>query len=975
MSSARIDISLSVNDRVLLHLADYMRFKDRWEAPFETTQEGMGRVLGLRQTHVSRAMQKLKELGYVDEITAHVKGGRRKRKVYFCSKDGVEYVRNMMGEIGSRVIPCRTAKGRMVKKRLHSIIESLRGRMSTLEMIELVSGKDGIDETDLQTAGKEKHHERSVFDADEAPIVERFFGRTDEIEQIINWLESDSIRIIFVHGLAGIGKSSLISRVVEGYRNRRHVFWHRIHQWDDLRSVLHRTSEFLTLSGMEEMGKDMEDKGAVEGDVSVRALAEKLSKLEAILVFDDFQKAAGEIRALFGSLFPAITGESRSRLVVVSRSYEPFYEYSEVLKGNKVGEMHLTGLDEDSSKEMMEAAEITGDGFRQLYEITGGHPLYLELVKDLGASAPSPDFKTFVEREIFNKLSQAEKRMLRVASVHRYPVDSAGLLLDDELEYGVLSGLVAKSLLQRKSDMYDIHDLIREFFYGSLTRTSRMNCHGLAAGHYQGMLLKGRMTGNDEREEFLFIEMLYHLSGAHEHAKAIERAIEGSGKYVFRRYGELLSIIGGIDEDELESDSRAELQTLKGDCHLHLGEADRALEYYEENLRGLGKGRERGDKIAEIYTRIGNVYGEKGDLTRTIEFHRKSMKLLEKYENRKGLAKIYNNLGVDFRRKGDYEGALYYFNKGLELLEAMNERIGLSITYDNVARTQLLSGELAAARRNYRKSLEMAGKARYRIGILRAYYHLGRLASRKGDAASALDHLGRASELIRRLSDRQKIRELSVIAAIPLEIGDILHERGQYSDALFHFNRSLKLIMDAKGEYSAIAGRSERSGRELESDRIHRIMEESPDGGSSIRTSEVGTLGNILFRRARAYTAMEDHENAVRDNRLAGEVFEFVGEHRNAIKADLALGSAYLSLEKFDKAMAVYGKSLRELLEEGEEIGAISALSNIGKVHEKRGEREEAARCYEKSLARSGRAGYDFGIRTATENLKRLKGR
>jgi len=118
---------------------------------------------------------------------------------------------------------------------------------------------------------------------------------------------------------------------------------------------------------------------------------------------------------------------------------------------------------------------------------------------------------------------------------------------------------------------------------------------------------------------------------------------------------------------------------------------------------------------------------------------------------------------------------------------------------------------------------------------------------------------------------------------------------------------------------------------------------------------------------------MKEHGRAAEDYHLARKIFEFVGEKRDALKAGLVLGSSYLSLQKFDKALAAYGRSLRELKEEGEERGAVSALCNIGKGYERRGETAKSAEYYEKGLHLSKKLGYEYGVRMASGYLDRLR--
>ena len=88
-------------------------------------------------------------------------------------------------------------------------------------------------------------------------------------------------------------------------------------------------------------------------------------------------------------------------------------------------------------------------------------------------------------KEIFSKLSGAEKRLLGALAVFREPMPLEALSGHD-LETDLLDDLVEKGLArQADSEMYDVHDLIREFLTRSLDIGTNNELHAKAVEWYR----------------------------------------------------------------------------------------------------------------------------------------------------------------------------------------------------------------------------------------------------------------------------------------------------------------------------------------------------------------------------------------------------------------------------------------------------------------------------------------------------------
>jgi tetratricopeptide (TPR) repeat protein len=109
--------TLTVAERITLHLSQHQKFKDSYDVPFDVSQDGIAQALLISRAHAAVELKKLKESGEVQERLAHIKRGKNKRKVYFLTTTGeekAEKIRRFAEDRGIDVGPCvdvRRARG------------------------------------------------------------------------------------------------------------------------------------------------------------------------------------------------------------------------------------------------------------------------------------------------------------------------------------------------------------------------------------------------------------------------------------------------------------------------------------------------------------------------------------------------------------------------------------------------------------------------------------------------------------------------------------------------------------------------------------------------------------------------------------------------------------------------------------------------------------------------------------------------
>jgi len=97
-------LTLTVEQRVLLHLWDTPLGDNPWEGRPELTQAGVSEAVGIARKHLPRTLKKLREKERINEETRHVAGAKQRCRVYSLSTEGRKAASDLVGDIHSRIV-------------------------------------------------------------------------------------------------------------------------------------------------------------------------------------------------------------------------------------------------------------------------------------------------------------------------------------------------------------------------------------------------------------------------------------------------------------------------------------------------------------------------------------------------------------------------------------------------------------------------------------------------------------------------------------------------------------------------------------------------------------------------------------------------------------------------------------------------------------------------------------------------------
>jgi hypothetical protein len=89
MNNSAGSIHLTIEERVLVHLLDFINLRKDVVVPPKVTQEGISKAVGTERKHIPRSLKALMEKGLASERITHVIGKPQRMKTYFLTEKGV----------------------------------------------------------------------------------------------------------------------------------------------------------------------------------------------------------------------------------------------------------------------------------------------------------------------------------------------------------------------------------------------------------------------------------------------------------------------------------------------------------------------------------------------------------------------------------------------------------------------------------------------------------------------------------------------------------------------------------------------------------------------------------------------------------------------------------------------------------------------------------------------------------------------
>jgi len=754
----KFKLKLTIEERILSHIREYSKYEHNLQAPFALTQDGIAKAVSVVRSAIPRSMKKLADKGLVKEQIGHVEGVSRRRKIYYLTTAGLVRAQEINEKLERLNCVVVNQDGEEKEVRLSEVNKFLATNFSFLEILEGLTDDGKFDYKSYVVKksteiADDKDSGSYLYYTEKAPKLAYFTGRKIELETLKEWLDGGERKIIIVHGIAGMGKTTLALKLMHEYRSKAHIMWYNFHQWDTLRYFIKTLANFLAELGRRELQRYIETEPVLDLNTVGEILETALSETNTILVIDDFHKAREEIIPIFSLFLELFERRTGTRLLIFSRHIVPFYDRRHVRVKKLVGELRLEGLSISAAKELLEHRGLPGQDLDSIYSLTAGHPLSLELLESGADAEAAPDVRdisSYIQEEIFSKLPEDKRKVLAYASVYRYGAPMEILLEYAPGGFDTLQDLTKRALLEENKGVYTVHDLIKEFFYETQPVSVRTKNHEQAAVYYLNAMeglyasdagaeraqrlekdLQQRFTarGNYDPLGDTVSEALYQLIKSKQYVKAGELAAK-HGEYLVQLdlAQELRELLSLLPLNELSPHSKAMVLLLLGEVYNHLRQFEAAMNYYTEAIEAfrLMHGEVKDPKhMALIYRRMGFIYERQDDWKKALEHHEKSLKLAEKAEDALAISDAYGALGWLYWNAGEHERANDYYDRCIDMAEHINDMPQRAKVYLGMCMSLARRGELEEALEYYEKCLDILERNEDVFKLARAYEGMG----------------------------------------------------------------------------------------------------------------------------------------------------------------------------------------------------------------------------------------------------------
>ncbi|MEG4088898.1 tetratricopeptide repeat protein [Microcoleus sp. Pol12B4] len=645
------------------------------------------------------------------------------------------------------------------------------------------------------------------------PTREAFVGRRRQIQNCLKALKFPSDKVgVLIHGMGGLGKSSLASRLCDRLTEFDKIVWSgKV----DEASLLSKLGDKLPKLQREALQRDDEELKYRLRDLfwALEEMAESSDKTGSggngkpfMLVLDDFENnlesrpnsgdyvLLPEMAMILKALVWAIQETNAPHRLILTCRYDfdspllrDFYKQS--LDGFK-------GADLQKKSSQLEAfapeSQVDEKLKSQAQNLADGNPRLLErlnlvlLAQQLDVTAileqiekTTAEFREdILNQELLKQLSPELTNMLELALVYHLSVPREGIAavcrdivdVDTNIDRAIALGLLEVSpdsslrvprilSLNLPEDSEGLHRQAAEVLYRlwweeaeSSTEEKGLEIHRLA------------MLGKVEK---ITVEIAEVLTRQWNNQSRFREAV--------KTCQETLAVFP--DYRIFHSLARSQAQ---------LGETDAAKKYYQQALDECPPA----DEIvkAAILNNLALIYAHQGEVAKALAFYEQSLELTEKISHLQGKAATLHCLAVIYANQGEVAKALAFYEQSLELQEKIGDVQGKAATLHELAGIYANQGEVAKAISLYEESLKLHEKIGNLQGKAANLHCLAIIYASQGEVVKAISFYQQSLEL------KEKFGDVQGKAATFAMLGQLLAAQGDFDQALNYLQQSLEIL-------------------------------------------------------------------------------------------------------------------------------------------------------------------------------------
>ena len=663
-----------------------------------------------------------------------------------------------------------------------------------------------------------------------------FYGRYNELYEINNTLNDFSTKSgssILITGEAGIGKTSLINKIILSLDLEKNIVlksicynaeedfflkpWHsiftvlgnyvkteKIHLTTSQEQIISYVFPSFNKEIISTKFDNVERIDTTRYEIAVDAIIQMLEKLSEkkniIIIFDDMQWMDKMSRLLLSN----IVSHFGNKKVMLIGSYRDDFENKlspfivPLVNGDLLIKIQLHRFSFDETKnivsEFLPKNNINDSLLTDIYNDTEGNALFLtellKVVKEKGYTHELSSKATNIIKSRIMDLTKEEKTLLNNISLFfdKVSIDCLKILVPfDELHiFDIIESLQEKHLIQELITDKDIfysftHQKIREYIYDTQSIGKKNILHEKIALYFEDCF---KSSGN----KHLYANLIYHYGKCGNIYKSLKYKVENLTDY-YTVYHETYPVFSSESKSFTESEDIFNVE-------------QKLLEISNE-LNTLNKTDTEFLKIKmEVSYLSGRYYIAIGEYELGLKNVDSSMRIAEKLENNIYLLSNYKQMIFYCIQVNDIPVMYKYINKSLKLLEK-NDNI------EERGTILRLKGLYYIKTKKYEEATKLLNESlvifsslnqinnKYTLSISACYNYLGQLNKYLGTYDVAYDYFKQSINLC---TDNSITKGLDTFYC---NIGQVLYEMERYEEAEDYINKSIVLFK----KHGAIWGR------------------------------------------------------------------------------------------------------------------------------------------------------------------------
>ena len=349
------------------------------------------------------------------------------------------------------------------------------------------------------------------------------------------------------------------------------------------------------------------------------------------------------------------------------------------------------------------------------------------------------------------------------------------------------------------------------------------------------------------------------------------------------------------------------------ECYAHFGEAG-----------NVKQSDDAAQRAASILNRIGRWDDEWALANRQFQNTRL---------NKDRQAAWRHRLGVLAQLRGDYDTARKLYEQSLHIKEELGNRAGMAATYHQLGMLAQARGDYDTAHNLYEQSLHIEEELGNRAGMATTYHQLGILAQARGDYATARKLYEQSLHIKEELGNR------AGMATTYHQLGMLAQVRGEDDTARTRYQQALT-IFEELGDRANMAKTYHQLGMLAqargEDDTAHKLYEQSLHieeelGDRAGMATSYHQLGILARARGDYDTAHDRYQQAL-------TIFEELGNRANMATTYGQLGVLAHDQSHYDTAHTYYQRALTIFEELDDRAGMAKTYHQLGTLAQDQGD-------------------------------------